>query len=200
MQRARTREKQPLSEQRSDPEAALLKRVVRRDQAALADLYDRLAPLAYGLALRIARDPRLAQDAVQEAFLRVWRRADGFKTEKGSPRAWILRIVRNSTIDALRSEQVRARAETRAHDLEDPLPSETPETLLNGSRAGVSVRCALDVLPREQRRVIEIAYSQGLSHSEIAEREQLPLGTVKPRIRDGLRRLREMAAEGKIHA
>ncbi len=188
-----------VAESNSDPEAALLERMTRGDQRALASLYDRLAPLAYGLALRIVGDPRLAQDAVQEAFLRVWQRADAFKSDKGRARAWLLRIVRKATIDQRRSEQARRRAETRAGTDSEAQPPEGPDALFLDTERAASVRCALDELPIEQRHVLEIAYFQGLSHSEIAARESLPLGTVKTRIRDGVLRLRQMAAEGKIH-
>jgi RNA polymerase sigma-70 factor (ECF subfamily) len=181
-----------------DPETALMGRVVRGDEQALAALYDRMAPLAYGLALRMSNDPVLAQDAVQEAFLRVWRRASGFDPARGRARAWLLRIVRNATIDQLRSRDALGRSELRA--LEEPGNEPPPgpdEQAMRSQRAG-ALRGALAQLSDDQRRVIEIAYFQGLSHSEIAERENLPLGTVKTRIRDGVIRLRRMAVEGML--
>jgi RNA polymerase sigma-70 factor (ECF subfamily) len=178
-------------------EAALMRRIARRDERALAALYDRLAPLAYGLALRIARDARLAEDAVQDAFLRVWSRAGRFEPSRGSPRAWVLRITRNAAIDLLRAERALERAEARAVEQEPPAQP-GPEDLVSGGRTAASMRCALDFLPSEQRHAIECAYFQGLSHSEIASREGIPLGTVKTRIRDGVSRLRRLAAEGRF--
>jgi RNA polymerase sigma-70 factor (ECF subfamily) len=185
----------------ADLEAALLRRVARGEEAALASLYDRLAPLAYGLSLRVTRDPRLAQDAVQEAFVRVWSRAARFDSRRGSPRAWVLHIARNAAIDQLRSERARLRTERRAG--REPLQPEgeearRPDAELAASRRGFLLRSALDKLPTAQRRMLEIAYFEGLSHSEIAAREGIPLGTVKTRIRDGVTRLRRMALEGKL--
>jgi RNA polymerase sigma-70 factor (ECF subfamily) len=181
-------------------ETALMRRIARGDSGALAGLYDRLAPLAFGLALRIsAGDSDLAQDAVQEAFVRVWRRARGFDRRRGSARAWVLRIVRNAMIDLLRTREAGQRAEDRAtseptHETE-PMG---PEQELAREQTRSSVRDALADLPMQQRRLIEIAYFQGLSHSEIAARENLPLGTVKTRIRDGMSQLRRLAVEGKF--
>ena len=152
-------------------------RVERGDEQALAALYDRMAPLAYGLSLRMIGDPVLAQDAVQEAFLRVWRRASGFDPGRGRARSWVLRIVRNATIDQLRVRQALGRSELRA--VEEPgSEPQRPDELVMRSQRAQALRGALAHLPADQRRVIEIAYFQGLSHSEIAERENLPLGTV----------------------
>jgi RNA polymerase sigma-70 factor (ECF subfamily) len=178
-------------------EASLLERVERGDQRALAELYDRLAPLAYGLALRVTGDARLAQDAVQDAFVRTWQNASRFDPDKGRARAWILRIARNAAIDLLRAEDALRRAEQRAREAApSALAPPRPDDAVASARAGEAVRSALDRLPQEQRRMIEIAYFEGLSHSEIATREGIPLGTVKTRIRDGVTRLRHLALDG----
>ena len=187
-----------VSSEAVDLESALLLRVARGDEQALARLYDRLAPLAYGLALRIASDPGLAQDAVQDAFLRVWNRARVFDPDRGSARAWVLRIVRNATIDQLRSREAKARAEQRAGERDCEAPPPQPDEFAIGAERAASLHAVLAELPPQQRQLIEIAYFQGLSHSEIAAREQLPLGTVKTRIRDGVRQLRRLALEGKL--
>jgi RNA polymerase sigma-70 factor (ECF subfamily) len=171
-------------------------RIARRDQKALAALYDRLAPLAYGLALRILADRRLAEDAVQEAFLRAWRRARQFEAARGSARGWLLRIVRNAAIDQLRSLQALQRADARGCESLEGAEHAAPDAIAAGAERAGLLRAALDRLPADQRHVIEIAYFQGLSHSEIASREGIPLGTVKTRIRDGVRRLRKLAEEG----
>lgn len=178
-------------------DSVLLMRTGQGDEAALAELYDRLGPAAYGLALRITNDPGLAEDAVQEAYLRVWNRADRFDRALGSPRAWLLRIVRNASIDRVRAEASLRRAETTAG--RQATPAETPASGLDAfveSERRNTTRTALGQLSQEQQRALELVYFEGLSHSEIAEREGIPLGTVKSRIRQALSRLRSLLGGG----
>ncbi len=186
-------------ERPEDIDAALILRMARGDEDALTLLYDRLSSLAFGVALRIAGNSDSAEDAVQEAFLRVWRRADRFDPSRGRARPWFLRLVRNVAIDQRRSRGVRDRAENEKRlDLTETVPGERPDEAASRHERASRLRAALEhLLPLDQRRAIEIAYFEGLSHSEIAEREGMPLGTVKTRIRDGIQRLRSfLAGEG----
>lgn len=182
-------------------EVELLRRVARGESEAFGPLYDRLAPRAYGLALRMAGDPSAAQDAVQEAFLRVWLRARSFDASRGSACAWVLGIVRNAVLDQLRSGGAHERALRRAAESApvERVP-ERAEQALECADSRASLCAAMAELPAAQRRMLEIAYFQDLTHDEIARREGVPLGTVKTRIRDGLIRLRRIAAaKGASH-
>jgi RNA polymerase sigma-70 factor (ECF subfamily) len=159
-------------------------------QDALAELYDRYAGLAYGVAIRVLGDPGRAEDAVQEAFMNVWSRAAGFDPGRGSMRAWLLTAVRNRCIDHLRG---RGGRERREEELEPEsvyaLSPSDPwrEVALSLERA--AVRDAMASLPAEQRQVIEMAYFGGYSHNEISGMTRVPLGTVKGRMRLGLEKM-----------
>lgn len=182
-------------------EADLLERVAGGDEQALAALYDRMSALAYGLALRVLGSADAAEDVVQDAFLRIWHRADRYDAGRGAARPWVLRVVRNVAIDRLRTREARTRAETRSQSETALAPvQELPDEIAARSERSRTLRRALEELPLEQQRALEIAYFEGLSHSEIAEREKMPLGTVKTRIRDGVLRLREKFVGSIAHA
>jgi RNA polymerase sigma-70 factor (ECF subfamily) len=170
---------------------ALIDRIVARDERAVAVLYDRNNRLLYGLILRILRDRGEAEEVLQEVSL-VWTRAETYNVSLGSPAAWLVRVARNRAIDRLRSNAVRLRAVEAA-----PLPdaAASPETCAADSERQRVVKRALDTLPADQRVLIEQAYFLGLTQSELAERFQLPLGTVKTRIRTGMITLREQLSQ-----
>lgn len=175
---------------RSDED--VLEAVGRGDHDALGVLYDRFGRLAYGLAFRILRDRALAEDAVQEAFLAVWRAADGYRRERAKPSTWILTVVHRRAVDLVRREERR-----RGEPLESaPEPAVAPvdeDATLRERRA--AVQNALTALPGDQRQALELAYYGGLTQSELAERLGVPLGTVKSRMFAGLARLRELLQE-----
>jgi RNA polymerase sigma-70 factor (ECF subfamily) len=168
---------------------ALLARIVARDQSALGELYDRHSRLLFGLILRIVRERGEAEEVLQEVFVQAWTRADSYNAGLGSPVGWLIGIARNRAVDRLRSNAVRARAEGQA--IPAP-PVETPEAQTSINELRREVRGALASLPEDQRELIEQAYFEGLTQSELAARFRLPLGTVKTRVRSGLLGLRAL--------
>ena len=176
---------------------AALAQMARGDHAGLEDLYDRHARLVYSLALRILRQQADAEDIVQEVFSQAWRQADRYNRARGTVVAWLLTLTRSRAIDRLRgrrSEPAAAADDLTGIDRADPavLPE---EQLVDAGRAA-QVRGALDALPLLQRIVIELAFFEGLTHVEISKRLELPLGTVKTRIRQGLLSMRDRLATG----
>ncbi len=174
---------------------ALLALVSRGDEAGLGELYDRYGRVAYGLALRIVRDRALAEDAVQEGFLAVWRSAGSFRAEHGKPSTWILTLVHRRTVDLVRREE-RRRADP-IDELAEPSGEATDEEAWLRRQRQV-VQEALRKLPADQREALELAYYGGFTQSELAERLGQPLGTIKSRMFTGLRRLRELLAESGL--
>jgi len=168
----------------------LASRLAAGNHDALAELYDRYAGLAYGVAIRVLGDPARAEDAVQDAFMNVWNRAASFDAERGSLRAWLLTSVRNRSIDYLRGRGAHEREE---HELPPEMAGAVShsdpwrEVALSLERT--AVHDALASLPTEQRQVIELAYFGGYTQSEIADRTRVPLGTVKGRIRLALEKM-----------
>lgn len=170
---------------------ALVALVARSDEGALAELYDRVGRVAYGLAFRVLRDDRLAEDAVQEAFLGVWRTAAGFRAERAKASTWILTHVHRRAVDLVRREE-RRRAEPLDDETRDAATSESAEDAAWLGFERERVQGALRQLPDAQREAIELAYYGGYSQSELAERLGMPLGTIKSRMFAGLARLREL--------
>jgi len=161
------------------------------DRNAVAVLYDRHGSAAYGLAYRITGDTTTAEDTVQDAFVSLWRQAARYDAARGRVRAWLLTIVHHKAIDAVRRRS--GRAERALPDGPEELvaahgdPVEMAESMLNAA----AVREAIQRIPDDQRRTIEMAYFMGLTHVEIAEAMNVPPGTVKSRLRIGLDKMRE---------
>lgn len=171
------------------------------DSAALSQLYDRYARLVFGLALRVLDNREQAEDLVQETFWRVWRRSTTFQPGRGQVSAWITGIAHNLAIDELRRQ--RARPSPVYEDDDRPVLRELEDTRSDVAGAALDgemrrlLGTALERIPAEQREVIELAYFGGLSQSEIAERLQNPVGTVKTRARLALQKLRDiLSAQG----
>ena len=168
---------------------ALVALVSRSDESALAELYDRIGGTAYGLAYRVLRDEALAEDAVQEAFLGLWRSAGSFVPERAKASTWILTLVHRRAVDVVRREQRR-----RTEPLEAaPEPAEGSAEEAAWLRLDRErVQAALAQLPDQQREAIELAYYGGYTQSELADRLGQPIGTIKSRMFAGLARLREL--------
>jgi RNA polymerase sigma-70 factor (ECF subfamily) len=169
----------------------LISLVVGSNAEAFATLYDRHGRAAYSLSYRMMGEKQAAEDLVQDAFLKVWRGAGSYRTERGSVRTWILSIVHNRGIDQLRSLASRRRTQNK---VEASAPKSEPseafaETWSNSQRE--QVREALGTLPPEQLKILELAYFSGYTHVEISELLDLPLGTVKGRMRLGLKKIRD---------
>jgi RNA polymerase sigma factor, sigma-70 family len=179
----------------ADADIRLIDRIARRDQAALAELYDRHCRLIFTLILRILRDRGDAEDVLQEVFVRVWDRADRYDPALGTPAAWLARIGRNRAIDRLRARTVRAGVQVPQADHSSPAADvalgSDPEDLAASGEQRRAILAALQALPDNQRALIESAFFEGYTQSELAERFNLPLGTVKTRIRSGMQALRQ---------
>lgn len=188
----------PFSPQKMKPQEIadreLVARLCQRDPEALGDIYDRYAHAAYGLVLRITHDPGATEDLLQELFIRLWNRAREFDASRGALGVWILSIARNMAIDHVRSAQARFAQRLAPVEQIDHFRSTSavvePESVIDRAR---TVRTALSSLNANEKQVLELAYFEGCSHSEIATRLGAPLGTVKSWMRAALSRLREAA-------
>ena len=186
----------PLVIQTASPaDHVLLNQIVRRDEHALATLYDRHSRLVYSVALRVVRAAPDAEEVLQETFVRVWSRANTYESRLGTPAAWLARIARNCAIDRVRAKRVRRLVDAPQPEPDmtvrpEPATAETPDSLFADIRTADAVRGALGHLPDNQRTLIEAAFFDGYTHQELSDRFGIPLGTVKARIRTGLLSLR----------
>jgi RNA polymerase sigma-70 factor, ECF subfamily len=181
-------------EQAPSTDVEILRRVAGGDEGALSALYDRYRLILYGLILRILHSQAEAEDVLQDVFLQVWRRASDFDETRGRPFTWLVTLARSRAIDRLRALGSRERtAQEAARDVPDSISDAADDAVK--SEQGEIVRRALRELPEEQRQTLLLAYFEGLTQTEIAERTGTPLGTVKTRMRSGMTKLRESLGE-----
>lgn len=171
--------------------ADLLRRAARADEAAFAELYDAASARVYGLALRVVRDPAQAEEVAQEAFLEIWRTASRFDPALGSALAWMLTITHRKAVDRVRAAEATTRRDLTYHQRNQPVPHDTTAEAAHASLEARRVRSALTALTEVQREAVSLAYLGGYTHTEVATMLDLPVGTAKTRIRDGLIRLRD---------
>lgn len=177
--------------------AALLRASARGDEVAFAQLYDATAARVHGLALRVVRDPAQAEEVTQEAFLDVWRTAARFDSDRGSALSWLLTVTHRKAVDRVRSAEASSRRDTSYHQQNQPIDHDSTAEAATASMEARRVRGALASLTPVQREAVELAYFGGYTHTEVASMLQLPVGTAKTRIRDGLIRLRDAMGVGQ---
>ncbi|WP_231443732.1 sigma-70 family RNA polymerase sigma factor [Brevibacterium zhoupengii] len=175
----------------ADPSGDLLLRIADGDRAAFEELFVAQSRILMAVILRIVRSQSLAEEVLQECFTEVWTRCTGFDPARGTGRAWLITLCRRRAIDCVRSVQAQ-----QDRDLADGLRSsagmgeQVEQTVIDKSESDRTVT-ALKILPKEQAQPIVMAFYQGLTHAQISERLKVPLGTIKSRIRDGMKKLRE---------
>ena len=170
----------------TEDDASLLALVQRGDEHAMASLFDRYSKIVYSVALRVLRDPASAEDVLQEIFMQIWRSPDGFIATRGSLGGWLAVVSRNRSIDALRRRRPMESTDEVSLVSSYNLAAEAERNVMIGK-----AREVIQLLPLEQRKTLEMAFFDGLTHSEIAEMTGDPLGTVKTRIRSALLSLRK---------
>ena len=178
-----------LPEPTIDAATALMRRVQRGDRAAFASLYDELSSLIYGIVLRVVRDPAISEEVTQEVFVEIWKTAQRFDPARGSVKTWSATMAHRRAVDRVRSVEAARRRDQADADLV-PVERSGVDDEVVASMESKRVRAALDVLTSKQRAAIELAYFDGLSYRDVAVALDLPEGTIKSRIRDGMNRLR----------
>jgi len=178
-------DKSPGTRTETGDDVRLVARIRAGDQLALSELYDRYSGVVYGVALRILQDTGAAEDLLQDIFLQLWRKPDAFDSSRGSLGGWLAVIARHRSIDRLRQRRPES-------DIEDYIIAGGPDLRDETERSLVieKVRAVMNEMSPDQRKAMEMAFFEGLTHSEIAEKTGQPLGTIKTRIRSGLQLLR----------
>ena len=173
----------------SDP-IALIQQIATQNRDAFSQFYDRYSSLVYSLAMRMLKAQSDAEDLLQEVFMQIWRQAANYSRDRGSPEAWIINIARSRAIDKLRSIRRMEKSFVLTDEPANAESADNVESNTAESEVKLTMNSALANLPQAQRRVLELAYFDGLSQTEIAARLKEPLGTVKTRMRSGIQRLR----------
>jgi RNA polymerase sigma-70 factor (ECF subfamily) len=189
----------PISKTNLASDAGDLLQVVRRDQSALARIYDRLGNAVYGLSRQVLKDEGLAQDVTQEIFLRLWNEPQRFDPERGSLRSFLLREAHSRSIEKVRSEESRKQRESRSEFRDRPVLRDTEDDVI-ASLTSNEVRNALSQLPEAERSAIVLAYYGGHSYREVASVLGAPEGTIKSRIRSGLLKLSSLLGDEGLEA
>lgn len=171
--------------------ADLFRRASRGDESAFAALYDATAARVHGLVLRVVRDPAQAEEVTQEVYLEVWRTASRFDPARGSALSWLMTIAHRRSVDRVRSAEAASRRDNSYHDQSQTLPHDSTAEAATTALEAKRVRTAMQSLTDVQREALELAYFGGYTHTEVASMLDLPVGTAKTRIRDGLIRLRD---------
>ena len=183
-----------VSAQTINPATYLIQQVAQQDREAFSQLYDRFSTLVFTLAMRMLKVRSDAEDLLQEVFVQVWRQAENYSAERGSPEAWIINIARSRAIDKIRSIRRMEKSFVLTDDPARAESSENVESSAAESETRLMMNSVLANLPQTQRKVLELAYFDGLTQTEIAERLAEPLGTIKTRMRSGIQRLREIVS------
>ena len=171
---------------------ALIQRIATQDREAFSQFYDRYSSLVYSLTLRMLKAQSDAEDLLQEVFMQVWRQAANYSRDRGTPEAWIINIARSRTIDKLRSIRRMENSFVLTNDPAKMESADNVESSAAASETKIMMNSLLIKLPEAQRRVLELAYFDGLSQTEIADKLKEPLGTVKTRMRSGIQHLRDL--------
>jgi RNA polymerase sigma-70 factor (ECF subfamily) len=174
----------------------LLQRSARGDQDAFAHLYDAVSARVFGLVLRVVRDPAQAEEVAQESFLEIWKMAARYEAGRGSALSWMLTIAHRRAVDRVRAAEASSRRDATYGATTQPISHDSTSELAHASVEADRVRTALKELTPFQREAVELAYLSGYTHTEVASMLNVPLGTAKTRIRDGLIRLRDAMGVG----
>jgi RNA polymerase sigma-70 factor (ECF subfamily) len=177
--------------------AELLRRCARGDEQAFADLYDATARRVHGLVLRVVRDPAQAEEVTQEVYLQAWRTSARYDQQKGSALSWLMTLAHRRAVDRVRAAEAASRQDTTYHQRTQVVPHDATAEAAESSIEARRVRTALAELSTVQREALELAYFGGYTHTEVASMLDLPVGTAKTRIRDGLIRLRDAMGVGQ---